>query len=199
MGNVHLRHDLRAVFESASSSGNSGSAPGGRFGHEAALVGNRLFIWGGAQRHKGAARFADRRDIWCLDTTTSRWRKRKARAGTKQDIPPSCVDAQCAVIDGIVYSFGGCTDVSSWSCLNDVHALDIQEIRWKRVEVTGDRPTQRTACGICAIQGCLLIVGGYGRQIQGRLSVGAQFIENLLYPQNGWNNQVLLFSPLSCE
>ncbi|XP_062515233.1 kelch domain-containing protein 2-like isoform X2 [Corticium candelabrum] len=182
--------------------GNADSAPEGRFGHEAALDGDNLFVWGGVQSHnaqRSTVKFADRRDVWCFDTNACRWNKKRAKAETKSDVPPPCVDARCAVVDGTVYSFGGCSDVKSWSCLNDVYALDLDELRWTRVAVEGDRPTRRTACGMCSVQGGILVVGGYGRRIEGRLAVGARFIENPDYPQNGWSNEVLMFSPLSCS
>ena len=129
---------------------------------------------------------------------TGRWQKRKARVGQPEDTPPPCIDARCAVLDGIVYSFGGCTDMGTWSCLNDVYALDIEEMQWKRVQTKGNKPSERTGCGMCTIQNSLLVIGGYGKQAQEMLPMGSQFKENTEYDNNyGWSNDVLLFSPLS--
>jgi N-acetylneuraminic acid mutarotase len=71
-------------------------------------------------------------------------------------------------------------------------------MQWKRLQTKGNKPSERTGCGICTIQNNLLVVGGYGKHLQGRLSMGSQFKENSEHDSDhGWSNDVLMFSPLS--
>jgi len=59
---------------------------------------------------------------------------------------------------------------------------------------TAEGPLPKCGCGVVAYQQQLALVSGFGSAPTGPLQAGAEFIESIDYPGEGWNNQFHLFS-----
>eukprot|EP01084_Bolivina_argentea_P218573 370870_1 len=74
-----------------------------------------------------------------------------------------------AVIGNMVYFFGGCGgNTDNLSCLNDMHAFDLDLHHWKIVHTKeGIEPSDRASFGMCTgpIPGTLIVAGGTGVEI----------------------------------
>lgn len=66
-----------------------------------------------------------------------------------------------------VYTFGGqCCEGGPYAFLSDVHRLRLSDLRWERVECTGDSPSPRSQCLAFKRGGYIVVYGGYdGRSI----------------------------------
>ncbi|MCE3050078.1 hypothetical protein HAX54_046438 [Datura stramonium] len=97
-----------------------GDRPTPREGHSAALIGKRLFIFGGCGNFRGAEIFYD--DVYVLNTETLVW-KRIVPSG----IPPSKRESHsCSSWNGKIIIIGG-QDTSNFY-QSDVHILDTEPI-----------------------------------------------------------------------
>ena len=50
--------------------------------------------------------------------------------------------------------------LGSYVHLNETFSLDCEKMRWKKLEIKGNKPTARSSCGLCAIGEKLVMYGG---------------------------------------
>ena len=82
-----------------------------------------------------------REEIWTCNVHDKKWICRVAEG---DEIPPPCEGAQCVVIDGIIYSYGG--KLKKWGDgFEEVFGLNPNEMKWIRVAtpVDGKKPWKR--------------------------------------------------------
>ena len=156
-------------------------SPEPRHSHESALIGDELHLFGG-KKGRYPHHFFPRNEIWtCNVREEKKWIRRYARG----NIPPPCYGAQCVVINGIMYSYGGLK--KDRDSLGEVFGLDPKEMKW--IEVTtptySKKPWQRCYCCLSAIGERMTMFGGESRNIpQDRLQSGAQWngaVNNEIY------------------
>ncbi|XP_065841317.1 uncharacterized protein [Oscarella lobularis] len=154
--------------------------PEPRTEHESALIGNELHLFGGrnAKNH-----YFPRNEIWtCNVQEEKKWIRRFAEV---KNIPPPCRGAQCVVINGIMYSYGG--EKEDACLLGEVFGLDPKKMKWIQVAtlIHGKKPWERFFCCLWAIGGRMIMFGGFsGRIPRDRLQSGAQrhgIVNNEIY------------------
>eukprot|EP00118_Oscarella_pearsei_P013324 m.105729 g.105729 ORF g.105729 m.105729 type:complete len:157 (+) comp37232_c0_seq27:275-745(+) len=136
--------------------------PDKRFGHESAIIGTSIHLFGG-KNDKGE--YFPRDKIHEYDIGSQKWEVHTAEGV----IPPPCCGASCVVIDGSIYSYGGMEDqresndhppksapdsrtdsfirrsfrliagkgsqAESNGCLSNVYCLDVKEMKWALVDM----------------------------------------------------------------
>ena len=62
--------------------------------------------------------------------------------------------------------FGGFHDnLRECKYFNDVHAFDLENMKWKKLELLGSTPSPRSACNMFTLQdGRVVIFGGYCKE-----------------------------------
>ena len=62
--------------------------------------------------------------------------------------------------------FGGFHDnLRECRYFNDVHAFDLDDMKWKKLEVSGTAPGPRSACNMMALpDGRVVVFGGYVKE-----------------------------------
>ncbi|XP_065846243.1 uncharacterized protein [Oscarella lobularis] len=159
--------------------------------HESAVIGDELHLFGG--RNEENSYFFPRNKIWTCDVREERkWIRRFAEG---KNIPPPCVGAQCVVINGIMYSYGGMKKNASTlktllghrSYLEEVFGLDPNEMKWILLETPTDskKPWQRRSCCLWAIGERMIMFGGHSGKIPSDcLQSGARcirYVNNEIY------------------
>ena len=160
------------------------ASPEPRFSHESALIGDQLHLFGGrTAKRPNYYYYFPRNEIWtCNVQEEKKWIRRIAEG---KNIPPPCYGAQCVVINGIMYSYGG--EKEDGGILGVVFGLDPKKMKWIQVAtpIHGKKPWQRYYCCLWAIGGRMIMFGGRSNSIpQDRLQLGAQFngkVNNEIY------------------
>ena len=130
-----------------------------RDSHEAVLSGNKLLVWGGEYSDSKGHTMLSRREIFSFDLTSQQWNKIPAKVTGGEPTP--CGLARSVVIDNTAYSFGGFyIKDKKFVCIDEMLSLDCEEIVWKKLDITGDKPTARDSYGVCVVAGKLVIHGG---------------------------------------
>jgi N-acetylneuraminic acid mutarotase len=119
------------------------------------------------------------------------WREHTA---TPPDTPTPCHGACSAAIRNTIYSFGGWTSSKKHS--DEFYKLDLDEMRWRKVEGGEIKPEGREGAGMCRVNGNskLLLMGGYGR-LPHTKHPQAQYKDNEHENGFGWNNELFEFDP----
>ena len=148
------------------------ASPEPRLGHESALIGDELHLFGGT-KGKHPFYYFPRNEIWtCNVQEEKKWIRRLAQG---KNIPPPCEGARCVVINDIIFSYGGGKE--DGGLLGEVFGLDPKKMKWIRVAtpILGKKPWQRSYCCFWAIGGRMIMFGGFSRDIpRDRLQSGAQ-------------------------
>ena len=155
-------------------------SPDPRYAHESVVVNNnKLLVWGGRSFEDGNWKMLSRCECFAMDLHSQQWSQKIARIGSKQDEPTPCGDARCAVVDNTVYSFGGWySDKGTYVRLSETFSLDCEKMRWKKLEIKGNKPTARSSCGLCAVGEKLVMYGGMiSHTDRGKLPAGVQYKE----------------------
>ena len=171
-------------------------SPDPRVGHESVVVNNnKLLVWGGVVVEDGRGKMLSRCECFTMDMYSEQWSQKLAEIDSKQDEPTQCVDARCAVISNTVYSFGGwCSDKGSYVRLNEMVSLDCDKMRWKKLEIKGNKPTARSSCGLCAVGEKLVMYGGLiSHTDRGKLPDGVQYKQ--IDSSHGFVNDCWQFCP----
>ena len=153
-------------------------SPDPRYRHESVVVNNnKLLVWGGQLFEDGRSKMLSRCECFTMDMYSEQWSQKLAEIDSKQDEPTQCVDAQCAVISNTVYSFGGLySDKGRSACLSETLSLACEKMRWKKLEIKGNKPTARDSCGLCAVGEKLVMYGGLISHTDiGKLPDGVQY------------------------
>jgi len=165
--------------------------PSPRFGHCAAPVGGRCFLWGGhvpdfsASRRKKLASTVEIFDLY-LEI----WEQQP----TLGIPPPGLYHGTSVSLLDQLYSFGGCDDASY---CNTLHTMDPTSLEWKqlRVQNQADGPMRKLACRMVPYgQDRLALFGGYGFPIS-PTQPGATFTKDTRYTDGrGWSNELHSFN-----
>ncbi|XAR72154.1 hypothetical protein NMG60_11018695 [Bertholletia excelsa] len=127
----------------------SGKVPVARGGQSVTVVGSRLFMFGGEDKHRRLLS-----DVHVLDLETMTWDFME----TKQTPPAPRFDHTAAVhAERYLLIFGGC---SHSIFFNDVHVLDLETMEWTQPQIQGDLVTPRAGHAGITIDENWYIVGG---------------------------------------
>lgn len=125
-----------------------GTAPEGRYGHSAALVGTRIVYFGGKGKEKHF------RDLHALDTSTLTWYQGPSSGGA-----PSARQGHTATLHGTrLYVLGGSCGAKYFG---DLHCLDLSSMAWSAPQTTGPKPSARSGHVTMLVGESLLVHGGF--------------------------------------
>ena len=146
-------------------------APEKRHSHECAVVDDQVHLFGG--RNSNRSYNFPRNEIWVMNIRRAekKWIRRLTQG---QTIPPPCAGARSAVIDKMIYSYGGMTDNGRF--LGIVYRLDPKKMEWIEVVTpsAGKKPHERSECCLCAIGSRMIMFGGRsGKETPDQLQSGA--------------------------
>lgn len=135
-----------------------GSVPAPRGGHSATLVGNRIIIWGGADRQQQY-----QPGVYALNLSTTRWEQLEAKG--KAPDPRSGHSAVAWGEDGIVI-YGGMSTVLE-KFFGDCWLLQIKgaDVTWSEPEACGEPALKRNSHSASLVSagpraGSMIVVGG---------------------------------------
>ena len=155
-------------------------SPGPRYAHESVVVhNNKLLVWGGGLFDDDRRKILSRCECFTRDLQSQQWSRKIIQIDSRHDEPTQCAYAQCAIINNMVHSFGGVYSAKGRSVrLNETFSLDCEKMRWKRLEIKGNKPTARNSCGLCAVGEKLVMYGGLiSHTDRGKLPDGVQYKE----------------------
>lgn len=126
-----------------------GEIPVARGGQSVTLIGSKLVVFGGEDRHRRLLN-----DVHVLDLETMTWSELK----TGQTLPAPRFDHVAAVhVERYLLIFGGC---SHSVFFNDLHVLDLEALEWTQPQIQGDFVAPRAGHAGIAIDANWYIVGG---------------------------------------
>ena len=165
--------------------------PSPRFGHGAAPVGGRCYLWGGlVQDFTKSNRRKLASTIEIFDPYMETWKKHHTTGAP----PPGLYLGACTSLLDSLYWFGG-GDYSSY--YNSLHKLDPTTLEWRELQPLNkeDGPMRKCGCGMVPfLQDKLGVFGGYGIPI-GPTQPGAMFTKNIKYTDGrGWSNELHVFN-----
>ena len=169
--------------------------PQGRFDHCSALVGQKLYTYGG---HFGAAGNTPSDPptvIEAFDLTTERWEQLQT-SGTP---PPGFLGTACAAIGPWLYTFAG---NNARQFFNTICQLDIRSLTWTEMIPVNpqDAPMDKTGAAMVSYLGRVLVTfAGYG-ELPVHLQRGVEYVAD---PETdnmrGWSNELCCFDLHSSE
>eukprot|EP00741_Cyanophora_paradoxa_P009306 tig00000144_g9014.t1 len=146
------------VFDIATMSweapGVTGEPPSERTGHSATLVGNRLYLIGGASAGDHCFN-----DVHIFDIEKRHWWK-PGRIYGKRPTERCGHLAALAGSEIVVYGGVGAGD-TGFRCLNDVHVFDLERTEWRQPGTSGAAPSERWGHSAVMRGSSLYVVGGY--------------------------------------
>ena len=164
-------------------------APYERYGHSAATVGGRLYLWAGGSKHVPPVHTsADKEQMMSktevFSLRSGRWEKCHTRGSSHSGI---CSYATATVNEDIYYFGGQCGH--GMCCYNSLTMLDTKDMKWKDIRTNLiDDPMKKYSCGMVSFQ-CdgdtyLLVVGGIGEVDE------AEQVPDALYIVSSSNSKV---------
>eukprot|EP00118_Oscarella_pearsei_P010478 m.64538 g.64538 ORF g.64538 m.64538 type:complete len:655 (+) comp35260_c0_seq3:197-2161(+) len=137
-----------------------------RWGHLSAYAEGQMLVWGGATKKDETWHYFPHDIVWGFNVADNSWLKQVSTYKQSEDIPNTSVGSQIACLAGSrsVYQFGGVhqTSASRSQYFSDLHKLNRETLEWKRVFPKGPSPDGRSHCGLCVLEGQLVMVGGLG-------------------------------------
>ncbi|XP_039136897.1 RING finger protein B-like isoform X2 [Dioscorea cayenensis subsp. rotundata] len=132
------------------------SGPDAREGHSAALVGKRLFIFGGCGKSNNiSGGQVHYNDLYILDTEKLKWEYAMTTGH-----PPSPRDSHtCSSWKNRIIVLGG--EDSSDCYLSDVHILDTDTLSWSQISTSGQMIAPRAGHTTVALGSNLFVFGGF--------------------------------------
>ncbi|KAI3436230.1 hypothetical protein D9Q98_002284 [Chlorella vulgaris] len=151
---VVLQCDQEAWF----SPDKAAVGPAARAFHAAAVIGRKMYLFGGhvyvRQQHK-LHQFSD---LWCLDTDTWEWSR---LSGDSPDAPQPCPRdraAMAAIGNGKLLVVGGADSTNRR--LDDAWLFDLERGAWSEVKVAGAKPRARCCTALFPLNDRVLMFGG---------------------------------------
>jgi len=133
--------------------------PSSRWGHYAASVGEKWFLWGGrVPDFSASGKKKQVSTVEIFDCNVEVW-EQQATLGVS---PPRVYAGASATLLDQLYSFGGFDGASFY---NSFHVLNPTSLEWKELQVLNqaDGPMRKTGCRMVAYsQDRLALFGGYG-------------------------------------
>ena len=165
-----------------------------RFGHCAAQIGEKAYLWGGrTQNFSTSGRKTLQSEIEIFDSFHETWSKKNVNGPA----PPGLIAGACTVVAEALYHFGG-TDGHSWH--NTLHSLDTVSLDWRaphgHIQNPGDQPMLKSVSGLVtyADEASLILFAGYGIQ-NGPSQPGSRFVQDTNYSDGrGWTNEFHCFN-----
>ncbi|XP_071963055.1 kelch domain-containing protein 3-like isoform X2 [Antedon mediterranea] len=140
-----------------------------RYGHSAIAYNDNIYIFGGRNDPDGACN-----ELYCFQTSTFKWCLPKPSG----DIPPARDGHSVCLIKNKMYVFGGYEDESQ--CFsNSVHKLNIDKMRWKKLECKGRPAHWRDFHSAVTIGQYMYIFGGRS-DLNGPVFTNMEFYSNEL-------------------
>ena len=165
--------------------------PSPRFGHGAAPVGGRCYLWGGRVSHfseSGRRKLASTVEVF--DPYLEMWENHP----TTGIPPPGLYAGACISLLDSLYWFGG-YDGSSY--YNSLHKLDPTTLEWRELQPLNqaDGPMRKIGCGMVSfLQDQLATFGGHGIPT-GPTQPGTMFIKDTKFTAgSGWSNELHVFN-----
>ncbi|KAK9834309.1 hypothetical protein WJX81_005504 [Elliptochloris bilobata] len=148
----------RSVLHDFPSAGGAPPAP--RWGHAAAAVGDRLFVFGGV----GASVYDD---AFCYDAARGTWRAVVPAGNSRREAPPAMFGAAAAAFRQRVVLFGG---RQGRKYIRRTYVLDTETMLWRCLK---ELPNSPPACAGHTMTGAgrhgVLAFGGAGKKCSGAL------------------------------
>ena len=167
--------------------------PSPRFGHGAAAVGGRYYLWGGRVQDFSASGRRRRKltsTVDIFDPYLETWEEHH----TTGVPPPGLYLGACTSLLDSLYWFGG-YDASSF--YNSFHRLDTTTLEWRELQPLNqaDGPMRKSGCGMVSfLQDQLAVFGGHGIPI-GPTQPGATFTKGTNTTDgSGWSNELHVFT-----
>ena len=152
-----------------------------------------MFVWGG--RTIEPDKHHPRLDMFSVSMLTGEWHQHTVTV-TPPDTPTPCERACSAAIGNTIYSYGGVSRWKPFRAHDEMYKLNLEEMRWRKVETRGTKPKERCGAGMCRLNGKLLLMGGYGSlPSQSAKHPQAQYKKNKDIESRGWNNELFEFDP----
>ena len=165
--------------------------PSPRFGHGAAAVGGRCYLWGGRVQdfsESGRRKLASTVDIF--DPYLETWEEHP----TTGVPPPGLYDGACTSLLDSLYWFGGWDGSSRYKSF---HRLDTTTLEWTEIQPLNkaDGPMRKYGCRMVTfLQDKLAVFGGYGIPT-GPTQPGAMFTKDTESTDRmGWSNELHVFN-----
>ncbi|XP_076952284.1 acyl-CoA-binding domain-containing protein 5-like [Bidens hawaiensis] len=140
---VNLESQVTGVLEA------TGKIPVARSGQSVTLVGSKLIMFGGEDRHRQLLN-----DVNILDLETMIWNVVET---TKTPPAPRCDHTAVVHVDRYFLIFGGC---SQSTFFNDLHVLDLETLEWSQPQIQGNLVFSRAGHAGVSIDEKWFIVGG---------------------------------------
>ena len=140
-------------------------APSPRFGHVSAVVGGKLYVWGGHTKDFTERKRELASTVHCYDSLLETWTANTCSG----DPPPGLYLGACATAGHHVYVYGGYDGVSYH---NSLHQLDTRTLTWRELSRAH---TKKIGCRMVAHDKKLILFGGRGIP-SGLTQPGAEFV-----------------------
>ena len=166
--------------------------PSPRFGHCAAPIGEKTYLWGGrTQDISTGARKTLASELNTFDAFTETWNTRV----TTGVPPPGHYNGGCTVMDNSLYYFGGENDNSYY---NSLHCINSITAEWKELSSHNpvNQPMPKVGFGLVTYTdtASLIVFAGYGFP-HGPTQAGSTFVQSTKYTDGrGWTNEFHLFN-----
>jgi len=137
-----------------------GEAPTSRTNHAAAVVGNKMYIFGGNNTDTTTGRYQVLGDFFCLDTETLTWSNLTHTATGSRPSPRS--GQTLTAVGDKIYLFGGgvWNEADGWvEKYTDIHVFDTRSENWTKPKCTGEIETSTFSISF-AVGRFLFVFGG---------------------------------------
>jgi len=137
-----------------------GEAPNSRTNHAAAVVGNKMYIFGGNNTNESTGRYQVLGDFYCLDTDTLTWTNLTTSANGTRPSPRS--GQTLTAVGTKLYLFGGgvWNETDGWvEKYTDIHIFDTRTKTWSKPSCSGAIDTSTFSISF-AVGRFLFVFGG---------------------------------------
>ena len=152
-----------------------------------------MFVWGGRSKY---GKRHSRLDMFSVNMLTGEWHEHTV---TPPDTPTPCVQACSAAIGNTIYSYGGLICRPPILTCDELYKLNLDEMRWRRVDARGTKPQGRCGAGMCRVSGKLLLMGGHGPLPSQTAKHPQAEYKRVGLGGRGWNNELFEFDPQTGE